>query len=187
MPFAKSCKVTVEGAQQLYYQVNYWTWPPGTRVTTFTTGKAEEIGGGDWGDEYVSQVTIPPGEGRTVLQRTGPETIRRLLFNLAETSYATLRPLRLQPRPEPGREGSAPMLITNISEAESQLSVLVDKVMAGEEVIIGKEGKPVARLVRYEHPDADRKPGALKGQIKIADDFDRLPEDLAQAFGIISK
>ncbi|OIP91166.1 MAG: hypothetical protein AUK55_11660 [Syntrophobacteraceae bacterium CG2_30_61_12] len=79
------------------------------------------------------------------------------------------------------------MLITNISEAESQLSVLVDKVMAGEEVIIGKEGKPVARLVRYEHPDADRKPGALKGQIKIADDFDRLPEDLARAFGIISK
>jgi prevent-host-death family protein len=40
------------------------------------------------------------------------------------------------------------MLITNISEAKAQLSALIEKVLAGEEVIIGKAGKPVARLVR---------------------------------------
>jgi prevent-host-death family protein len=77
------------------------------------------------------------------------------------------------------------MYITNISEAKAQLSALIEKVLAGEEVIIGKAGKPVARLVRYERSEEPRRPGALKGKIKIADDFDELPEDIAKAFGII--
>jgi prevent-host-death family protein len=76
------------------------------------------------------------------------------------------------------------MHITNISEAKAQLSALIEKVLAGEEVIIGKAGKPVARLVRYEHNKATRRPGALKGKIKIADDFDELPEEIAEAFGM---
>jgi len=96
IPFAKSCKVTVEGAQQLYYQVNYWTYPPSTKVTTFTTGPAEEIGGGDWGNEHAATVTIPPGEGRTLLQRSGPETIRRLILQPKPASFAALRTLRIQ-------------------------------------------------------------------------------------------
>mgnify|MGYP003566088017 CR=1 FL=1 len=41
------------------------------------------------------------------------------------------------------------MHITNISEAKAQLSALIEKVLSGEEVIIGKAGKPVAKLVRY--------------------------------------
>jgi len=77
------------------------------------------------------------------------------------------------------------MYITNISEAKAQLSSLIEKVLAGQEVIIGKAGKPVAKLVRYERKDEQRKPGALKGKIKIADDFDELPEDIAEAFGVI--
>ena len=54
----------------------------------------------------------------------------------------------------------------------------------GEEIIIGKAGKPVAKLVKYESNLKERKPGALKGKIKITDDFDILPDDMAKAFGI---
>ncbi len=75
------------------------------------------------------------------------------------------------------------MMLRNISEAKAQLSALIEAVQAGEEVIIGKAGKPVARLVRYHGAAAPRRPGALKGQIRIADDFDELPPDLAEAFG----
>ena len=77
------------------------------------------------------------------------------------------------------------MLITNISEAKAQLSALIEKVMSGQEVIIGKAGKPVAKLVRYELSEEPRQPGALKGKIKISDDFDELPEDIAEAFGMV--
>lgn len=76
------------------------------------------------------------------------------------------------------------MQITNISEAKARLSALIEKVIAGEEVIIGKAGKPVARLIRYERNRQAREPGALKGTIRIADDFDALPEDIAKAFGM---
>ena len=79
------------------------------------------------------------------------------------------------------------MVITNITEAKAQLSALIEKVLAGEEVIIGKAGKPVAKLVRYERSMNRRQPGALKGQIKIAEDFDRLPPDIAAAFGMEEK
>ena len=76
------------------------------------------------------------------------------------------------------------MQVTNISEAKAQLSALIEKVLAGEEIIIGKAGKPVARLVRYEKGQGDRQPVALKGKIKIAVNFDILPDDrmlIAQA------
>jgi prevent-host-death family protein len=79
------------------------------------------------------------------------------------------------------------MVITNISEAKAQLSALIEKVLAGQEVIIGKAGKPVAKLVRYERSQETRQPGALKGKIKIADDFDDLPDDIAESFGMVSR
>ncbi len=79
------------------------------------------------------------------------------------------------------------MHITNISDAKSQLSALVQKVLAGQEVIIGKAGKPVAKLVKFKRSDKPRQPGALKGQIKILEDFDKLPADLAETFGMIEK
>ena len=72
----------------------------------------------------------------------------------------------------------------NISEAKAQLSSLVAKVMTGKEVLIGKSGKPVARLVRYDRSEEPRKPGALRGKIELAEDFDELPDDLATAFGV---
>ena len=76
------------------------------------------------------------------------------------------------------------MQITDISEAKAQLSTLIEKVMAGKEVIISKAGKPVAKIVRYDQSKEPRKPGALRGKIHIAEDFDELPEDITVAFGI---
>lgn len=76
------------------------------------------------------------------------------------------------------------MYITNISEAKARLSQLVEKVLQGEEVIIGKAGKPVAKLVPYDQDSSPRdlSQGIWKGQVWMAEDFDVLPEDLMQAF-----
>ncbi len=79
------------------------------------------------------------------------------------------------------------MLIRTISEAKAQLSKLIERVQAGEEIIIGKAGKPVAVLSGYLPPSGKRDPGALKGTIRIAEDFDELPADIAKAFGASSK
>lgn len=76
------------------------------------------------------------------------------------------------------------MHITNISEAKAQLSSLIEQVLAGQDVVIGKAGKPVVRLIPFERSKEDRRPGALHGKIRIADDFDDLPDDLAEAFGM---
>ncbi len=76
------------------------------------------------------------------------------------------------------------MHITNISEAKAQLSALIEKVMSGREVIIGKAGKPVAKIVPYDPSKEPRKPGILRGKIHIAEDFDELPQDIAAAFGV---
>jgi len=79
------------------------------------------------------------------------------------------------------------MLTVNISEAKAQLSALIEKVLSGEVVIIGKAGKPVAKLIRYENSRQQRQPGALKGRIRIADDFDDLPDDIAKVFGMVDR
>ncbi len=76
------------------------------------------------------------------------------------------------------------MILKNISEAKAELSALIDAVNKGEEVLIGKAGVPVARLVRYSGAAAKRTPGALKGRIVIHEGFDELPSDIAAAFGI---
>ncbi len=76
------------------------------------------------------------------------------------------------------------MPIVSIEEAKAQLAALIEKVRAGQEVIIGEAGKPVAKLVPYERSEKPRRPGALRGNIRIAEDFDELPRDIAEAFGI---
>jgi prevent-host-death family protein len=71
----------------------------------------------------------------------------------------------------------------NIYEAKSKLSKLIKQVIAGEEVIIAKSGKPVVKIVPLEKPPQDRKPGSAKGKIKISDDFDApLPDDILNEF-----
>ena len=76
------------------------------------------------------------------------------------------------------------MQITNISDAKASLSKLVEKVLQGEEVIIGKAGKPVAKLVPYNLDTSPRELGAgrWQGQIWMADDFDELPKDVLNLF-----
>jgi len=76
------------------------------------------------------------------------------------------------------------MHITNVTEAKAQLSALLERVRNGEEIILGKAGRPIAKIVRYEPEREPRQPGALRGKIRIADDFDDLPEDIAAAFGL---
>ena len=72
----------------------------------------------------------------------------------------------------------------NISEAKAELSALVEAVCSGTEVIIAKAGKPVARLIAYHGAAHPREPGAMQGEIWMAPDFDALPDDMAEAFGM---
>jgi prevent-host-death family protein len=76
------------------------------------------------------------------------------------------------------------MVVRNISEAKAQLSALIEGVLNGNEVIIAKAGKPVARLVPFRHAIRPRTPGSMAGQIWIGPDFDTLPDDIEEAFGI---
>ena len=75
------------------------------------------------------------------------------------------------------------MALVNIHEAKTHFSKLVDKAMNGEEVIIGKSGKPVVKLVAIQSKKPKRLPGALKGQIRISDDFDApMSDDILEEF-----
>lgn len=75
------------------------------------------------------------------------------------------------------------MQTVNIHEAKTQLSKLIEAVAKGEEILIAKAGKPAAMLVPVQVNKTMRKPGAMKGKIRIADDFDApLPENLQAAF-----
>lgn len=76
------------------------------------------------------------------------------------------------------------MLVRNISQAKAELSALIEAVQKGNEVILAKAGKPVARLVAYRGPTQPRTPGSMAGQIWIAPDFDTLPDDMAEALGM---
>lgn len=76
------------------------------------------------------------------------------------------------------------MTINTITDAKAHLSSLIEKVQRGEEVIIKKAGRPVAILSPYTERSTARLPGALAGKIRISKDFDELPEDLAEAFGM---
>jgi len=71
----------------------------------------------------------------------------------------------------------------NLSDAKSKLSKLINQVIAGEEVIIAKSGKPVAKIVPFEKPNQNRKPGSAKEKLIMSDDFDApLPDDILQGF-----
>ncbi|MDQ3054669.1 MAG: type II toxin-antitoxin system Phd/YefM family antitoxin [Actinomycetota bacterium] len=73
-------------------------------------------------------------------------------------------------------------MLINIHEAKTHLSRLVERAAAGEEIIIGKAGRPRARLVAYTEKFRPRQPGALRGRLWIADDFDETPDSLLDAF-----
>lgn len=74
------------------------------------------------------------------------------------------------------------MVLVNVHEAKTQLSKLLERVEAGEEVVIARAGRPVARLVPIQQLVERRPLGLYRGQIKIADDFDDLPQSILEDF-----
>lgn len=75
------------------------------------------------------------------------------------------------------------MQTVNIHDAKTNFSKLVEAAAQGEEIVIAKAGKPTARLVSLERARVARRFGALKGKLRIADDFDAaLPEDILAGF-----
>jgi prevent-host-death family protein len=78
------------------------------------------------------------------------------------------------------------MVVVGMHEAKTQLSKLVQRAQAGEDVVIERRGTPVARLVAVEQDASfagvrDRYP---RGELRVASDFDDLPDDIAAAFGM---
>ena len=73
--------------------------------------------------------------------------------------------------------------IVNVHEAKTHLSRLLERVQGGEEIVIARSGRPVARLVAVKGPGRRREPGSARGRIKMAEDFDGLlPEGLQRFF-----
>jgi antitoxin (DNA-binding transcriptional repressor) of toxin-antitoxin stability system len=67
--------------------------------------------------------------------------------------------------------------VVNMHDAKSSLSRLVKRAVAGEEIVIAKNGKPLVRLTRLLTPDSTSLLGAFAGKIHLADDFDETPEE----------
>lgn len=75
------------------------------------------------------------------------------------------------------------MQTVNLHAAKTHLSRLVDQAAAGEEIVIAKAGKPVAKLVPLDRPRPRRVLGLLAGQLHVPDDFDApLPEEVLRSF-----
>lgn len=75
------------------------------------------------------------------------------------------------------------MKISNIHEAKSQLSKLIESALAGEEIIIAKAGKPLVKLIPYQENKQPRTPGGWEGQVIMEEDFDdELPVNMLKLF-----
>jgi prevent-host-death family protein len=79
------------------------------------------------------------------------------------------------------------MVTATIDEAQAQLTRLIGLAEKGEEIVIARAGEPVARLVPYRQADRPREGGQWRGQVHIAPDFDELPPNLCEAFGMPAK
>jgi prevent-host-death family protein len=65
----------------------------------------------------------------------------------------------------------------NVAEAKAQFSSLVRRAVAGEEIVIAKDNKPLVKLVSLSEPRKARVPGSAKGRVRMAPDFDATPAD----------
>lgn len=74
-------------------------------------------------------------------------------------------------------------MLANVHDAKTHLSALLERVAAGEEIVIGKAGRPVARLVPYDGAVGPQIPGGWEGRVEVGPDFDDLPEDAAAFAG----
>jgi prevent-host-death family protein len=73
----------------------------------------------------------------------------------------------------------------NVHEAKSQLSRLLQEVEEGEEIVIARNGRPVAKLVPHVEERKPREPGWAKGRLWMAPDFDEYDEQIARDFGLL--
>ena len=72
-----------------------------------------------------------------------------------------------------------------VTEAKTQLSRLIERAGEGEEIVIRRGPRPVAKLIRYDTPKRKRRiPGDLEGKIWISDDFDEPDEEIERLFGM---
>ena len=77
------------------------------------------------------------------------------------------------------------MTQVGMHEAKTKLSQLVERAEAGEDIVIARNGKPVARLVPVVATSSlSSVRGAWRGRVQLSDDFDDLPDDVAEAFGV---
>lgn len=72
----------------------------------------------------------------------------------------------------------------NVHEAKTHFSRILQQVETGEEVVISRAGEPIAKVVPLRSKVNRTDYGSLRGQIHIPDDFDELPDDIAEAFGM---
>jgi prevent-host-death family protein len=72
----------------------------------------------------------------------------------------------------------------NVHEAKTHFSRILEQVATGQEVVISKAGEPVAKVVPLRPKVRRTGRGSLRGHIHIHDDFDELPDDIADAFGM---
>ena len=70
----------------------------------------------------------------------------------------------------------------NVHEAKTHLSRLLERVEAGEEVVVARAGRPIARLIPFQRRQEPRVPGMWRGRVTFADDFDVTPEDMIRDF-----
>jgi prevent-host-death family protein len=70
----------------------------------------------------------------------------------------------------------------NVQEAKTHLSRLLARVEAGDEIVIARDGRPIARLVSIQKQPM-RTPGSARGEFAVPDDFDApLPDEIMAAF-----
>lgn len=70
----------------------------------------------------------------------------------------------------------------NVYDAKTNLSRLIDRAARGEEIVIARNGRPVAKLVAFTRNRSARRLGIFKDGIRIAPDFDELPDELRELF-----
>ena len=72
--------------------------------------------------------------------------------------------------------------MVNVHEAKTHLSRLIERVEGGEEIVIARAGRPVARLVHYRARTSPRIPGQWRDRVRLAPDFDQTDLSVLEAF-----
>lgn len=74
--------------------------------------------------------------------------------------------------------------VLSLSEAKAKFSEVVERASLGEDIVITRTGRAAVRITRIEPASRSRRLGLLEGQIRLADDFDEWPGDIAHDMGI---